>query len=75
MQDPSTWGLCIHCKWWQIEPDAALMNDTKGLCIDQKLQPYLLRVSGDSGCNLFVDGVPARAAGSGGSPPTANPVR
>ena len=75
MADQSTWGLCSQCKWWQIEPDAELMKDTKGLCIEQKLQPYLLRVSGDSGCNLFVEGDPARAAGSGDSPPTAKPAR
>ena len=58
------WGLCKDCKWWQIEPKAPIKNTTLGLCIDEKLQPFLLRVSGDSGCNLFMPGKPATAAGS-----------
>jgi hypothetical protein len=53
------WGLCKDCKWWQIEPGA----------------PYLLRVSGDSGCNRFMEGEPARAKGSSGQPPAAKPTR
>ena len=27
------WGLCKDCKWWQIEPKAAVKNLTMGLCI------------------------------------------
>lgn len=69
------WGLCVECKWWQVEPDAALEQATHGLCIDEKLQAFLLRVSGGSGCNRFARGTPARAAGSGSCPPTAKPVR
>ena len=69
------WGLCKDCKWWQIEPKAAIENLTLGLCIDEDLQPYRLRVSGNSGCNHFMPGKPARAAGSGESPPVAEPVR
>lgn len=69
------WGLCIQCKWWQVEPDAALEKSTHGLCIDEKLQSFLLRVSGGSGCNRFANGVPARASGSGSCPPVARPVR
>lgn len=75
MAKPTNWGLCITCKWWQVEPDAALASTTHGLCIEQSLQPYLLRVSGGSGCGLFVAGEPARAEGSGDSPPTAVPTR
>lgn len=75
MGNPSNWGLCIKCKWWQIEPDAEQASTTHGLCIDQKLQPYLLRVSGGSGCGLFVEGDPARASGSGATPPAAKPMR
>src|ERR1017187_6061115 len=45
------WGLCKDCKWWQIEPKAAVQNLTMGLCIDEKLQRFLLRVSGNSDCN------------------------
>ena len=55
----SEWGLCKDCKWWQIEPKAAVENLTMGLCIDEKLQPFLLRVSGNSGCNRFMPGKPA----------------
>lgn len=73
--DTSNWGLCIKCKWWQVEPSAALASTTHGLCIEQGLQPHLLRVSGGSGSRLFVEGEPARADGSGACPPTAKPVR
>ena len=69
------WGLCKDCKWWQIEPKAAIQSLTLGLCIDEDLQPYRLRVSGNSGCNHFMPGKPARAVGSGQSPPAAEPVR
>jgi hypothetical protein len=71
----STWGLCKRCKWWQIEPGAHVKNATLGLCIDDKLQPFILRVSGNSGCNRYMKGTPARASGSAGTPPTAKPVR
>src|SRR5204863_2020173 len=69
------WGLCKDCKWWQIEPKAAVENLTMGLCIDEKLQPFLLRVSGNSGCNRFMSGKPAKAKGSSETPPSAQPVR
>jgi hypothetical protein len=69
------WGLCKDCKWWQIEPKASIENPTMGLCIDENLQPFLLRVSGNSGCNRFMEGAPARAAGSSEAPPTAKPTR
>ena len=70
-----TWGLCRNCKWWQIEPDAEIENRTLGLCIDEDLQTFRLRVSGDSGCNRYMTGTPARAPGSAATPPTAQPVR
>ncbi|MDB5340563.1 MAG: hypothetical protein JWN70_6182 [Planctomycetaceae bacterium] len=70
-----SWGLCKDCKWWQIEPPAAIENLTMGQCIDEELQPYLLRVSGNSGCNRFMSGKPARAKGSSESPPVAEPTR
>jgi hypothetical protein len=57
----SEWGLCKDCKWWQIEPKAAVENLTMGLCIDEKLQRFLVRVSGNSGCNRFT---PASLPGS-----------
>jgi hypothetical protein len=69
------WGLCKDCMWWQIEPDASVENLTLGLCIDEELQEYRLRVSGNSGCNRFMSGEPARASGSSLAPPTAKPVR
>jgi hypothetical protein len=71
----SRWGMCKDCKWWQIEPDAAIEDLTLGLCIDEKLQAFQLRVSGKSGCNRFMEGTPARAKGSGAAPPTAQPTR
>ena len=69
------WGLCKDCKWWQIEPDGAAENLTLGLCIEERLQTYQLRVSGLSGCNRFMPGKPARAKGSSAAPPTAEPTR
>ncbi len=69
------WGFCKDCKWWQIEPQGKISKATIGLCIEEKLQPFLLSVSGDSGCNRFVKGEPARAKGSGKEPATAKPVR
>ena len=75
LMSSSAWGLCRNCKWWQIEPDAKIANETLGLCIDEALQPYQLRVSGNSGCNRYMTGTPARATGSAAAPPTAQPVR
>jgi len=69
------WGLCKDCRWWQIEPEASVQDLTLGLCIDEQLQPFQLRVSGISGCNRFMKGKPARAAGSSAAPPTAEPTR
>lgn len=69
------WGLCKSCKWWQIEPTANIADSTVGFCIDEKLQPFQLSASGNSGCNRQVQGEPARAKGSGAQPPTAKPVR
>lgn len=71
----SDWGLCKDCKWWQIEPDSAGRGEDLGLCIDEDLQPFLLRINGDGGCNHFMPGEPARAKGSSAAPPTAKPVR
>lgn len=71
----SNWGMCKECKWWQLEPKATVANTTAGQCIEEKLQPYLLRVSGNSGCNRFTEGKPAHAKGSGSAPPTAKPTR
>jgi len=69
------WGLCKSCKWWQIEPDAKIEDATLGLCIDETLQPFQLSVSGNSGCNKFMSGTPARGKGSADQPPTAEPAR
>jgi hypothetical protein len=69
------WGLCKDCKWWQIEPEATIEDTTMGLCIDEQLQEYQLRVSGNSGCNVFMEGEPGRAKGSSATPPAAGPQR
>jgi hypothetical protein len=39
------------------------------------LQPFVLRVSGNSGCNRFMPGKPARASHSSEAPPKAAPTR
>ena len=69
------WGLCKDCKWWQIEPGSHIANNTMGLCIEEELQPYQLRISGNGGCNRFMEGKPARAKGSSEKPPVAEPAR
>jgi hypothetical protein len=71
----NSWGECKDCKWWQIEPKAAVENLTMGLCIEEALQPFQLRVSGNSGCNRFLPGKPARAGGSAAAPPRAKATR
>jgi len=71
----SEWGKCKDCKWFQIEPRDKAENNTMGLCIDEDLQPFLLRVSGNSGCNRFMPGKVAHAKGSSEAPPTAKPTR
>ena len=43
------WGLCKECKWWQIEPDSTGDDHALGLCIDEELQPFLLRINGSGG--------------------------
>ena len=50
------WGKCKDCKWFQIEPDTKVVNNTMGLCIEEGLQRFRLRVSGNSGCNRFMSG-------------------
>jgi len=69
------WGLCKDCKWWQIEPGARIAATTAGYCIDEKLQPFQLRITGAGGCNRFMEGTPARGSGSSAKPPTAVPAR
>jgi hypothetical protein len=71
----SNWGLCKDCAWWQTEPEANMSNTTMGMCIEESLQSFHLRVSGASGCNHYSAGEPARAAGSSAAPPTAKPQR
>ncbi len=71
----SEWGECKDCKWFQVEPGANVTNNTMGLCIDEDLQPFLLRISGNSGCNRFMPGEVAHAKGSSAAPPTAKPTR
>lgn len=69
------WGLCKDCKWWQIEPAGHVADQTIGMCIDEELLDYQLRVSGNSGCNRFMAGKPAKATGSSAKPPAATAVR
>ena len=69
------WGLCVSCKWWQIEPDAEPQPLTAGYCIEEKLQPFQLRITGNGGCNRYMAGTPAKGKGSSDKPPTAAPAR
>lgn len=67
------WGLCKGCKWWQLEPEDRAGNNSLGLCIEEHLQAYRLRVNGASGCNEFQAGRHPHVAGSAAAPPTAEP--
>jgi hypothetical protein len=71
----SEWGKCKDCKWFQIEPDASPANNTMGLCIEEELLRFRLRVSGNSGCNSFMAGEVAHAKGSSCAPPVAAATR
>jgi hypothetical protein len=71
----SDWGMCKECQWWQIDPEANSANTTMGLCIEDALRPFRLRVSGNSGCTHYTPGEPIHAAGSSAAPPTAEPQR
>jgi hypothetical protein len=44
----SDWSMCKDCQWWQTDPEANLANTTMGVCIEEALQPFRLRVSGNS---------------------------
>ncbi len=74
-KDSAEWGLCVSCKWWQIEPDAKAAPQTVGYCIEETLQPFQLRITGNGGCNKYMKGKPAHGKGSSGKPPTAVPAR
>lgn len=71
----SEWGLCKDCKWWQIEKDATVEDQTVGMCIDEAILPYKMRITGNGGCNRFKAGEPARAEGSSEKPPVAEAAR
>src|SRR5919109_1569124 len=63
----SNWGMCKDCQWWQIDPGAPIADHTMGVCTEDALQPFRLRVSGTSGCNHYTPGEPTHAATSSGS--------
>jgi hypothetical protein len=44
-----------------------------GVCSEEALQLFRLRVSGNSGCNRYTPGKPTHAAGSSAAPPIAEP--
>ena len=73
--DEENWGLCKDCKWWQIEPRVNVSSHTVGVCIEESLQKFRLRIAGNGGCTLFAEGAPARAKGSSATPPTKVAVR
>ena len=69
------WGLCRECKWWQIDPDATVSDHTVGVCIEESLHDFRLRIAGNGGCTMFVKGTPCRHEGSSEKPPTTVAVR
>jgi hypothetical protein len=71
----SDWGMCKDCQWWQIDPEGSSTNTAMGVCIEEALQPFRLRVSGNSGCARYTPGKPTRVAESSAAPPIAEPRR
>jgi len=53
-------GLCRGCQWWQAEHEGP-SHGTVGLCMHPELTHFSLQVSGHSGCNRFLAGVPVGA--------------
>ena len=51
-------------------PTPKLAVHSVGVCIEESLQEYRLRISGNGGCTMFLEGKPARAKGSSHKPPT-----
>lgn len=47
-------GPCKNCQFYDVDRDEEdPSDDTLSRCIHPDLEEYELRVSGDSGCNLF----------------------
>lgn len=69
MDGKDSWGLCVECRWWQIEPQAIATHQTAGLCLEKSLRGFQLRVTGNSGCNRFMPGTTSRASGASQKPP------
>ena len=74
MTEQTDWGFCKDCRWWQVEPTVVATNLTMGQCIEEKLQPFQLRVSGNSGCNRFRLGKPTKVEGASRVPPSTKPA-
>ncbi len=70
MSDSSSWGQCKSCKMYQLEPGDEPSNNSIGVCIAEDLVEYQLRVSGNSGCNVYVEGKVKHKQGSSETPPS-----
>jgi hypothetical protein len=74
-KNSSEWGLCVSCKWWQLEPGVDPEHLTAGWCIEESLQRFQLRITGNGGCNKYAEGKPAHGKGSSEKPPMGKPAR
>ena len=72
---PEAVRLCELRLWLAIVSSSDATIDTIARHIEDALQPFRLRVSGNSGCNHYTPGTPTHAAGSSAAPPTAEPQR
>lgn len=70
MSDESSWGQCETCKMWQLEPETEPHANAVGVCIAEDLVQYQLRVSGNSGCNIYKSGKVKHKKGSSECPPS-----
>jgi hypothetical protein len=71
--EPQDWGLCVDCRFWQIETKAIATHQTAGVCLQPELRRFRLRVTGNSGCQQFEKGETARGEGSSLKPPPQSP--
>jgi hypothetical protein len=50
------WGLCMDCKWWQIEPEVKIEPRTLDSALTRTCSRISCACPGDSGCNHFMAG-------------------
>ena len=56
IHDGEELGVCLTCKYWQVEETRAENQTPKvALCVQPQLKDFALIVSGSSGCDKWQD--------------------